>query len=188
MELVRYAAVPSTPWKNGLGLTRQLAVHPAGAQAEDFEWRVSIAQLQGTATFSRFAGITRCLAVLEGALRLQFADRTVSLTPHSAPLQFSGEAAATGVVEQSPALDLNVMWHAARWRCTLSRLTGSAGAARLERLADACILCSLRPGLWLCSAGRQLSLERYDLVHGASRLTVLEPEGFDAYCIELQQA
>jgi uncharacterized protein len=90
MELVRYAAVPSTPWKNGLGLTRQLAVYPADASAENFEWRVSIAQLEGTAAFSRFAGITRCLAVLEGALRLQFADRTVSIAAHAPPLEFPG--------------------------------------------------------------------------------------------------
>jgi hypothetical protein len=94
----------------------------------------------------------------------------------------------TGMVDRAPALDLNVMWQAARWHCTLSRLTAAAGVAQLGRFSNACMLCSLRPVLRVRSAGSDLSLERYDLMHGDSTLTVLEPEDFDVYCIELRRA
>jgi len=188
LELMRYAAVPSTPWKNGLGLTRQLAIHPPAATAQEFEWRVSIAQLTGTAPFSKYPGIGRCLAVLEGALRLQFEAHTVCMTAHCAPLEFSGAAAVIGVVEHAPALDLNLMFQAARWRGTLSRLTGSEGAARLGSLTGTRLVCSLQPALRLQCAAQELTLGRYDLLRSDDALRACEASSLDVYSIELQPA
>ena len=43
MQRLDLAATPPTPWKNGLGQTRELACWPPGAGLDDFEWRVSVA-------------------------------------------------------------------------------------------------------------------------------------------------
>ena len=55
------------PWKNGGGTTIEIAVSPHGAGLDDFDWRVSMARVEGSGPFSRFADIDRCLCVLGGA-------------------------------------------------------------------------------------------------------------------------
>jgi environmental stress-induced protein Ves len=191
LRIVRYAAVASTPWKNGLGLTKQLAIHPRSATAESFEWRLSIAQLTGTAPFSCFPGITRCLAVLEGVLALQSEGRMVQrLTAQSPPLQFSGEAAVSGAIEGGPVLDLNLMWQAERWQATMLRLAGTEGVRQLRTLTTGILLlCSLVPQLHLLLGSRQVCVSRYDLLSldaDQSHHVRFPADAFDVYCIELR--
>ena len=53
------------PWKNGAGLTREIAF--GGASAADFDWRLSVAEVVRDAPFSAFPGIDRCITLLRGA-------------------------------------------------------------------------------------------------------------------------
>ncbi|HET8765250.1 MAG TPA: HutD family protein, partial [Rhodanobacter sp.] len=39
MSILHLADCPPRPWKNGLGRTRELAIHPPGAGMDDFLWR-----------------------------------------------------------------------------------------------------------------------------------------------------
>jgi environmental stress-induced protein Ves len=45
MEIIRFAELRPEPWRNGGGVTRELASHPKVASAQDgaWDWRVSIA-------------------------------------------------------------------------------------------------------------------------------------------------
>jgi environmental stress-induced protein Ves len=43
LHVLRARDVPATPWKNGGGVTREIAVHPQGAGFDDFVWRLSMA-------------------------------------------------------------------------------------------------------------------------------------------------
>jgi environmental stress-induced protein Ves len=54
------------PWKNGGGQTTEIAVS-AGASLADFDWRVSIAEINADGPFSAFAGVDRTLVLLSGA-------------------------------------------------------------------------------------------------------------------------
>ena len=54
------------PWKNGGGLTHEIAVHPSGAGMAAFEWRVSVAEVAQDGPFSRFPGVDRTLVLLAG--------------------------------------------------------------------------------------------------------------------------
>ncbi len=54
------------PWKNGGGVTVEIAIHPQGASVDDFDWRVSMATVASDGPFSVFPGIDRTLSVLEG--------------------------------------------------------------------------------------------------------------------------
>src|SRR5262245_22690010 len=122
-HIVRYAHVAPTPWKNGLGATVQLAIHPTGASLETFDWRISIARLDRSAPFSVFPGIDRWLVVLAGEMILYREGLDpLALTAQSDPIHFSGEVSAKGDVLQAPVLDLNVMYRADRWRATMRRV------------------------------------------------------------------
>lgn len=182
VEIVRFASVPATPWKNGLGTTTQLAVHPQGADSNAFEWRISIASLTGTAPFSAFEDVERCLAMLEGEVTLlREAQPSITLTPVSLPLTFSGSEPITGRVEGA-ALDLNLMYRPARWQATLRKID-LHDTARLS--GDVTMLCALAP-MQLDVAGRRIELERYDLLRVAY-VAIVAPESAAAYAIELQE-
>jgi uncharacterized protein len=66
MRVVRFAALPAVPWKNGGGTTVEIAVHPPSAGTDAFDWRVSAAEIREAGPFSRFDGIDRALAILDG--------------------------------------------------------------------------------------------------------------------------
>ena len=52
------------PWKNGGGVTSELARSP---QADEFDWRLSVAEVATDGPFSQFPGIDRLLVLLSGA-------------------------------------------------------------------------------------------------------------------------
>ena len=95
------------PWKNGGGVTREVAVSPPGAGMNDFVWRVSLAEVTEPGSFSRFDGVKRHLTVLRGRLRLDFVDRSHELGPLDS-LEFDGDVPVFGTPLE-PVLDLNVM-------------------------------------------------------------------------------
>lgn len=67
-------AVPAVPWRNGGGVTRELARSPAST-SQEWAWRVSIAEIDRSGPFSAFDGYTRLQVLLAGRdLTLQFAD------------------------------------------------------------------------------------------------------------------
>ena len=55
----------SVPWKNGLGVTQELAMSPDGTLT-DFDWRLSIATVNENGLFSNFSGYTRDLVLISG--------------------------------------------------------------------------------------------------------------------------
>ncbi|MGF6512273.1 HutD/Ves family protein [Paraburkholderia sp. 32] len=72
VTLIRGADLVAAPWKNGGGLTREVAAFPSpgggqGAASADFVWRVSVAEVAQAGPFSRFDGVDRTLVLLAGA-------------------------------------------------------------------------------------------------------------------------
>lgn len=127
----------AVPWKNGGGITYEVAAWPPGADFDSFDWRVSMAEVRVDGPFSSFPGIDRIMAVLEGRLRLCVEGQPPALlswrTPHAA---FPGDAPTRAKVEAGPVLDLNVMARRGRIRPTLDRLDAPAllAATRADRL------------------------------------------------------
>jgi environmental stress-induced protein Ves len=111
MSIIRLRDCRATPWKNGMGRTRELAVYPPGAGMDDFIWRVSVAEVESAAPFSAFAGIDRHIALLEGAGFTMTLDdgRTHALTTPFAPFAFPGEAQVTVNLHGGPTRDFNLM-------------------------------------------------------------------------------
>lgn len=98
------------PWKNGRGTTTELAIHPAGAE-QDFDWRISIADIASNGPFSTFAGYDRVIGLLEGVgmeLRFDAAD-PVRLERRLQFARFAGEWKTEGVLIAGAVRDFNVI-------------------------------------------------------------------------------
>ena len=93
MRILRAADRIPTPWKNGGGLTCEVAAWPPGASLPHFEWRASIAEVTSDGPFSDFEGVDRVITVLEGAgLELRFeGHKAVRVDTSAVPLAFPGD-------------------------------------------------------------------------------------------------
>ena len=111
MSIIRLRERPATPWKNGMGRTRELAMQPADAGMDDFIWRVSVAEVDSAAPFSAFPGIDRHIALLSGAGFTMHLDdgRMHALTTPFSPFAFAGEAQVDVVLIGGPTRDFNLM-------------------------------------------------------------------------------
>ena len=112
-------------WKNGAGWTREICAcrgdGQGGLAADDWEWRLSIAEIESDAPFSAFPGIDRHLVLLGGnGLRLRFADgETHELHPPHQSLRFAGEREVHGELLDGRTEDFNLMWRRDAARATL---------------------------------------------------------------------
>ncbi|SOC35982.1 hypothetical protein SAMN05892877_102279 [Rhizobium subbaraonis] len=110
MKILRYEDQRATPWKNGGGVTREIAVYSDPAVHPEFLWRVSMATVNEPGPFSRFEGVDRTIAVLKGAgIVLHAADGDTLLTREAGPHSFDGEADVTASIVSGETTDLNVM-------------------------------------------------------------------------------
>lgn len=99
------------PWKNGAGATTQLAVSPAGAGLNDFDWRISTALVGSDGPFSAFPGVDRSLAVLRGSGLVLLSEDAeyCRLSQGVEPFVFAGEEPIAARLESGPVTDFNVM-------------------------------------------------------------------------------
>lgn len=99
------------PWKNGLGITREVISRPASDGSGGFDWRISLATVGASGPFSVFSGIDRTIAVLQGDGMQLTVDgrREPPLSVETAPFAFSGDAAVQADCLGGETLDLNVM-------------------------------------------------------------------------------
>ena len=106
-NIVHLADIPATPWRNGGGVTRELAMWP---DVGDWAWRMSVADVDQSGPFSKFEGIERWFAVLEGAgVQLDVAGMPHRMTAADAPLFFDGGAATGCELIDGKTRDFNLM-------------------------------------------------------------------------------
>ena len=124
---IALADVPSSPWKNGGGITRELIAWP---NAQDWVWRLSVAEVQSNGPFSSFYGVQRWFAVLAGAgVRLTLTDSEQrqsahALTPHSAPFCFDGATPVSCDLLDGATQDFNLMVRQGQARAHMQRVSG----------------------------------------------------------------
>ena len=131
MKLIPADAMRRMPWKNGGGVTTEIAIAPEGATLDTFDWRISTAQVDAAGPFSRFAGIDRSLAVIAGGrLTMHRADgNVVSLAPGEAPVRFPGEVDIHATLD-APLSDFNVMTRRDTWAHHAESIALAAGERR----------------------------------------------------------
>lgn len=142
-RLIAFDTLRPVPWKNGGGSTTELCVFPSDADFDTFDWRISLATIAVSGPFSRFDGIDRSLALVDGAavsLTLGVGGVALVLGRGDAPLRFAGEAQVAAHVD-GITTDFNVMTRRSRCRHVLRRVALPApverhGAQTLLFLAD----------------------------------------------------
>ncbi|AZO42783.1 MULTISPECIES: HutD family protein [unclassified Mesorhizobium] len=143
MRILRAAEYRSMPWKNGGGVTTEIAVSPTGAGLDDFGWRVSMARVESSGPFSQFAGIDRTLAVLEGeGIVLEIAGYPpTSINRATAPFSFPADVQTSAALIGGPITDLNVMTRRSRMTHSVERLVISAPVEIRTEAGTTLILC-----------------------------------------------
>ncbi len=111
-ELIAARDLKPTPWKNGGGVTREIASYPAKATLDTFVWRISLADVAQAGPFSKFRDIDRTLVVTRGGPMALV--NTDTQEQHDLqcwePYRFRGEAAISARLTNGPTQDFNLMW------------------------------------------------------------------------------
>jgi environmental stress-induced protein Ves len=149
-NLIRLADAPAAPWRNGGGVTRELATFPT---REDWAWRISVADVSADGPFSHFPGVQRWFAVVQGnGVRLAINEEAHEVKDTSPPLEFDGAARVDSWLLARPTQDLNLMVQRHRACGVMTRLasprrftTKAEGAFAVFSL-DGPTSIRLRPG------------------------------------------
>lgn len=138
------ASLTEIPWKNGGGITRNLAVEPEGADFDHFLWRLSFAEVNSAGRFSTFSGVDRNILVWKGnGLFLHSSNGVVSaITSDKESHAFRGEDEIEATLIDRPTIDFNVMVRRGLCTVTVNRYRSEAVVSRGARQA-----------FFLCAAG-----------------------------------
>jgi uncharacterized protein len=178
--------IPAQPWKNGAGLTREIATGPRGADGSNFDWRFSVAEVERAAPFSVFPGIDRCIVLLSGAgLHLRSDDGRLDhrLGDPLQPFHFSGDLPIMAALLGGPSTDFNVMTRRGAWRSVVACHSAAAG------LPAACVVLLLSTaGVWRADAERELHPGHGLLWRDGSPSMLIEPAspGADARLLSVR--
>lgn len=109
MRIQRSAEHRIVPWANGFGVTADVFRWPT--DADEWTWRLSIADVSDDVPFSVMPGIDRHIMVANGEGMALTID---SAPPHrmdrsTPPLSFAGESVTTCRLLDGPIADLNLM-------------------------------------------------------------------------------
>jgi environmental stress-induced protein Ves len=170
--ILRAADRVAVPWKNGGGLTREVAAYPPQSALGNFDWRVSLAEVRRGGPFSSFPGIDRHLAVISGWLELSISGReALSLSSDTAPLSFPGEVPVYAEPRPEPVTDLNVMTRRGRFTARLTRCSAAA-SMQVRLAADTTLLLALAP-LTLRAVSIDATLSAFDAARFSARTGTL---------------
>lgn len=121
ITIIPPADFKTVPWKNGKGVTIELAISEGGT-LDDFNWRISIATVASDGEFSNFSGLTRNLVLIEGnGLRLDHeapdGSKAKDTLNHLLDMaHFDGGAKTFGTLTKGPIKDFNIMVKTDKYR------------------------------------------------------------------------
>lgn len=148
------------PWRNGAGVTREIAVEPSDDPAVPFHWRLSMADLAGDGPFSAFPGIDRVLLLLDGeGVVLTIDGGSPRALPVGEAIAFPADVPTTLTMQSPRGQDLNLMWD--RSRVVGSMIVLEAGTER--RSDETAIAVALDPSLVIVD-GERVVLDLHDAV------------------------
>lgn len=182
LRILRNSDYPSRPWKNGGGTTRDIIVSPPGASLDEFDWRLSLAQVDRDGPFSRFDDVDRTLVLLSGAMTLHEPDRRIELV-RGEPVEFPGERAIEATLNGGSTLDFNVMTRRGRTQHTVRREVFNTRASLASTQGSTIVLFALEDGLRV--EGESVGVYDTVVIDGQSVGVVAEKERVAALIIRI---
>lgn len=111
MRIIRPGNFTTQPWKNGGGVTHEIA---RSDDESGLIWRLSLAEVASDGPFSAFPGLERILTVIDGAgLILDTAGGPIAAHPLG-PVRFSGDLPIDARLIGGPVRDLNLIFDPGR--------------------------------------------------------------------------
>ncbi|XGC81426.1 HutD family protein [Bdellovibrio bacteriovorus] len=117
MKVIRSLEYQTMPWKNGLGSTAQIDIHPPSAVfPQDFLWRISSATVEAASPFSNFPGYDRLLSVWKGAGLLLNGENLTN----GQILAFPGERVIESELITDTVVDLGIIFNRSKVSARMS--------------------------------------------------------------------
>lgn len=136
----------------------------------DWDWRLSIADVDTAGAFSSFPGMTRILTVIEGASVTLTVDGAVELLEKHRPFKFDGGAETSAVLPHGPIRDLNLISRTGVVDATVSVEPLTFGSVRPVFDGQYCVILDGNALLTLTAAGSTtFELKRFDTVLGSAQ-------------------
>lgn len=109
IDIIRLDAVEPQRWFNGAGWTREIT---RSGDAQDWDWRLSVADVEADGPFSSLPGIEREIFLLQGeGMQFDFEDgEAFALTPETPRLRFDGGRGLQSRLIDGSTRDFNLMW------------------------------------------------------------------------------
>ena len=153
LNVLRYGTYDRKAWKNGGGITEDVRLFPESATHDDFEIRLSLAEISREGPFSAFAGIDRTITLVGGdPFLLEFDDGTRQRMTQLAPFSFDGALTPVSRLDGAPSRDFNVMTRRGRWTHLATIQRGGEGAS-LQLDGGAIGIVHAVTGKWRAAAG-----------------------------------
>jgi len=187
-KLISAESLPSTPWKNGGGMTREVVKFPASSTIETFDWRISLAVVASSGPFSLFPGIDRTMIVTDGhGIELDDKGERIALRRPDEPLSFPGESPYRASLLQGPISDLNVMTRRTRYSHVVR---GHRAAGTSIDRGNTRVIISLSDRLICAVDTESIALARLDslLIQGTESVAVEAPNWLEVEIAELYPA
>ncbi|WP_330287264.1 HutD/Ves family protein [Streptomyces sp. NBC_00576] len=172
-DALRWSDYRSVPWKNGGGITREVAsgaVRTPVASAEiadGFDWRVSVADVDAGGSFSVFPGIDRVITLVEGEGMVLTVDGIRHPVGPLSPFAFSGDAATDCRLKVGAVRNMNVMTRRSRAAAQVRIITvATARGTELGCAAgETLLVMAVTDGIEVGGPdGRETTLGRLDCV------------------------
>ncbi|WP_328924107.1 HutD family protein [Streptomyces sp. NBC_00190] len=163
LRILRAADRGATVWKNGGGVTREIAVRPEGAGMDDFVWRASLAEVGSDGPFSAFPGIDRTLTLAEGAgMDLTVGGVRRLVDERYAPQDFAGDEPTDCRLLDGPVVNFNVMYR--RGAATVETAVVRGRLTLVAPPDETLLVVALEGAAVLDADRRTVALDPYDAV------------------------
>jgi uncharacterized protein len=161
MQVLRWEQHRRMPWRNGGGVTYEVASSPADTDLADFDWRISIAEVEAGGRFSAFPDIDRTIILIEGEWMALTVDGRRHRFGVRDPFSFDGGSETLCEVP-SRSRDLNVMTRRGRATASVAVFAADSSDRGAVDGSEAVFVC-LTPRVVLASGdGTEVELNALD--------------------------
>jgi environmental stress-induced protein Ves len=179
-SVIHQSQYQEMPWKNGGGITQEIA---RDSNDENFRWRLSRAKIETSGPFSTFTGMDRCITLLEGAATLNYSDGSKHRLNVLEPFYFSGDESISCSLEEE-AVDFNVIAKRTEFRIEVDCLTLDKADRLLVNEAAAEQFFYVQAGtLQIESMGQAVVTSENDTCHLSSWVSPIEIFAQSKVCV-----
>lgn len=171
VQVSRWADCAAGRWRNGGGVTYELACAPRNASVQEFDWRLSLAEVARPGAFSEFPGVDRVIMLVDGGTMTLTVDGNEHVLRHLDPFRFSGGSDVYCTPVRA-SRDLNLMTR--RDRCSARIVvTAVRGSARFPERREQLFVPVDYPMTIVGPDSPQVLLACFDVLHTRADHTAL---------------